>query len=104
MASFQNSLPLGTCEHGNGIIWKYSLCRLNQVKMRSPLNGELKVSVAQSFLFLATPWTVARQVSLSMGFSRQEHWSGLPFPSPGDLPDTGVEPRPPTLAGGVFTV
>ena len=44
-----------------------------------------------------TPWTVARQVPLSMGFSRQEHWSGLPFPSPGDLPDPGVEPRSPAL-------
>ena len=37
---------------------------------------------------LATPWTLARQAPLSMGFSRQEYWSGLPFPSPGDLPDT----------------
>ena len=41
----------------------------------------------------ATPWTVACQAPLSMGFSRQEYWSGLPFPSPGDLPDTGIEPR-----------
>ena len=39
-----------------------------------------------------TPWTVARQVSLSMGFSRQEYWSGLPFPSPGDHPDPGIKP------------
>ena len=38
----------------------------------------------------ATPWTVARQAPLSMGFSRQEHWSGLPFPSPGDLSDPGI--------------
>ena len=44
-----------------------------------------------------TPWTVARQAPPSMGFSRQEHWSGLPFPSPGDLPNPGVEPRSPTL-------
>ena len=40
----------------------------------------------------ATLWTVARQAPLSMGFSRQECWSGLPFPSPGDLPDPGIEP------------
>ena len=40
----------------------------------------------------ATPWTVALQAPLSMGFSRQESWSGLPFPSPGDLPDTGIKP------------
>ena len=45
----------------------------------------------------ATPWTVARQAPLSMGFSRQEYWSGLPFSSPGDLPDPGIEPRSPEL-------
>ena len=38
-------------------------------------------------------WTIVRQAPLSMGFSRQEYWSGLPFPSPGDLPDPGIEPR-----------
>ena len=45
----------------------------------------------------ATPWTVAYQASPSMGFSRQEYWSGLPFPSPGDLPDPGIEPASPSL-------
>ena len=45
----------------------------------------------------ATPWTVARQAPLSMGFSRQEDWSGLPFPSPGDLPNPGIKPRSPKL-------
>ena len=45
----------------------------------------------------ATLWTVAYQASQSMGFSRQEYWSGLPFPSPGDLPDPGIEPRSPAL-------
>ena len=44
-----------------------------------------------------TPWTVAHQAPLSMEFSRQEYWSGLPFPFPGDLPDSGVEPASPTL-------
>ena len=44
-----------------------------------------------------TPWTAARQASLFMAFSRQEYWSGLPFPSPRDLPDLGIEPRPPAL-------
>ena len=44
-----------------------------------------------------TPWTVAHQASLSMGFSRQEYWSGLPFSSPGDLPDPGIKPRSPAL-------
>ena len=41
----------------------------------------------------ATPWTVARQAPPSMGFSRQEYWSGLPFPPPGDLPNPGIEPH-----------
>ena len=50
-----------------------------------------------------TPWTVAHQASLSMGFPRQEFWSGLPFPSPGDLPDPGIKPASPALAGGFFT-
>ena len=45
----------------------------------------------------ATPWTVAYQAPLSMEFSRQEYWSGLPFPSPGDLPDLGIEPGSPSL-------
>ena len=44
-----------------------------------------------------TPWTVAYQAPLSMGFSRQECWRGLPFPSPGDLPDPGIKPGSPAL-------
>ena len=48
-------------------------------------------------LTLATPWTVACRAPLSMGFSRQEYWSGLPFPSPGDLPNPGIKPRSPAL-------
>jgi hypothetical protein len=43
----------------------------------------------------ATPWTLAHQFPLSMGFSRQEYWSGLPFPSPGDLTNPGIEPKSP---------
>ena len=45
----------------------------------------------------APPWTVPRQAPLSMGFPRQEYWKGLPFPSPGDLPDPGIEPKSPAL-------
>ena len=45
----------------------------------------------------ATPWTVSRQAPLSMGFFRQEYWSGFPFPSPGDLPNLGIEPGSPAL-------
>ena len=50
-----------------------------------------------------TLWTVAYQVPPSMGFSRQEYWSGLPFPSPGDLPDSGIEPRSPALQVDTLT-
>ena len=50
--------------------------------------------VSDSFVI---PWTVAHQTPLSTEFSRQEYWSGLPFPSPGDLPDPGIEPGSPTL-------
>ena len=53
-------------------------------------------SFSHVWLFV-TPWTVAYQASLSMGFSRQEYWSGLPFASPGDLPHPGVKPRSPAL-------
>ena len=56
--------------------------------------------------FFATPWTIAYQAPLSMEFSRQEYWSGLPYPSPGDLPDPGIKPTSLgslALAGGFFT-
>ena len=51
----------------------------------------------------AAPWTVAHQAPLSVGFPGQEYWSGLPFPSPGGLPDPGIEPVSPELSGGFFT-
>ena len=51
----------------------------------------------------ATLWTVAHQAPLSMGFSRQEYWSGLPFPFPGDLPNPGIEPRSPALQADALT-
>ena len=56
-----------------------------------------KCSLLSRIRFFATPWTVACQAPLSMGFPRQEYWSGLLFPSPGDLPDPGIEPRSPAL-------
>ena len=60
------------------------------------------VVVSRIQLF-ATPRTVARQAPLSMGFSREEYWSGLPFPSPGDLPDPGIKPRSPALQADALT-
>ena len=52
---------------------------------------------------VVTPWTVGHQTSLSMGFPRQECWSGWPFPSPGDLPDPGIKPAPSALVGVFLT-
>ena len=66
----------------------------------------LCVSYFSHVQFFATPWTVARQAPLFMGFSRQEYWGGLPFPSPGDLPDQQIEHTStvsPALASGFFT-
>ena len=61
--------------------------------------GNILVDRSYSFV---TPWTVARQAPLSLGFPRQEYWSGLPFPSPGDLPDPRMESTSPALAGRLF--
>ena len=61
-------------------------------------SGSLReVKLLSHVRLVVTPWTVAYQASPSMGFSRQEYWSRLPFPSPGDLPDPGIEPRSPTM-------
>ena len=73
----------------------------NEVIFKKPLLCENKIVLKKDSIkmypTLATLWTVARQAPLSMGFSRQEYWSGLPFPTPGDLPDPGIEPRFPAL-------
>ena len=62
-----------------------------------------KVKSLSRVRFFATPWTVAHQAPPSMGFSRQEHWSGMPFPSPGDLPNPGIKPRSPSLQADALT-
>ena len=67
---------------------------LSQGQTRFPYAENLKrkkVKLLSSVQLFATPWTVAYQVPPSMGFSRQEYWSGLPFPSPRDLPDSGIK-------------
>ena len=56
-----------------------------------------KVKLLSHVQLFATPWTVAYQDPPSMGFSRKEYWGGLPFPSPGDLPNPGIKPGPPAL-------
>ena len=67
---------------------------------------KVKVKSFSHVRLFATPWTVAYQAPLSMEFSRQEYWSGLPFPPPGYLPDPEIEPislASPALSGGLFT-
>ena len=76
--------PPGSCVHE----------AVTTVKSVNLFGGGL---VSKLCLTLAIPWTVARQAPLSMGFSRQEYWSGLPFPSLGDLPNAGIEPESPAL-------
>ena len=77
------------CPHGGCFSFFFVLvCTLNHIQL------------------FVTLWTVAHQAPLSMEFPRQEYWSGLPSPSPGDLPDPGIEPaslESPALAGGFFT-
>ena len=79
--------------HG-GFMLMYGKTNTMKVKMKVKLLSRVR---------LCDPWTVARQAPPSMGFSRQEYWSGLPFPSPGDLPDPGIEPRSPTLQADALT-
>ena len=65
--------------------------------MRLLFTVKVKVKLLSRVQLFATPWTVAYQAPPSMGFSRQEYWSGLPFPSPGDLPNPGIQARCPAL-------
>ena len=70
---------------------------------QAALSMKVKVKSLTRVRLFETPWTVAYQASPSTGFSRKEYWSGLPFPSPGDLPNTGIEPGSPSLEGDALT-
>ena len=70
--------------------------------IRTLLIGYEVKSLSRVLLF-ATLWSIAHTAPLSMGFSRQEYWSGLPFHSPGDLPNPGIEPGSPALQAGALT-
>ena len=67
------------------------------------MNSIVVVKSTSRVQLFVTPWTIALQVSLSMGFFRQKYWSGLPFPPPGDLLHPGIELTSPALVGGFFT-
>ena len=89
--------------------WETKACLPN---LPCPMTWPFTLTTIKCAQFLShvrlfvTPWTVARQAPLTMGFPRQEYWSRLPFSPPGDLPDPGIEPMSPaspTLADGLFT-
>ena len=84
-----------------GIILPHYLFDFYIIKFRSlfPCGG-LVAKLSDSFV---TSWTVVHKAPLSIGFPRQEYWSGLPFPSPGDIPDPGIEPQVSCIAGRFFT-
>ena len=84
-------------------IWREPVTGLCHRQIQGTETLNLACAHAQSLSrvqLLATPWTVAQQAPLSMGFSRQEYWSRLLFPPPGDFPDPRMEPTSPALAGG----
>ena len=88
---------MGTIKERNGM----DLTEAKDMKKRWQEYTESEFT--QSCPTLCDPWTVAHQGPPSMGFSRQEYWSGLPFPSPGDLPNPGIKPRSPTLQADALT-
>ena len=75
-------------------------------KVLAPLHQQLASKCPNAYSVMSLyypPWIIACKAPLSMGFSKQEYWSGLPLPPPGDLPDPGIKPMSPTLAGIFFT-
>ena len=103
-------LPGGPVLHPHSPTQAYDRARSERRRIQASfLTGHPCACVLHRFnrvRLFATPWTVGPQAPLSMGFSRQEYWGGLPCPSPGDLPDSGIEPASPAspaLAGRLFT-
>ena len=84
-------------------IGEFNVWKLSKVLMTLPGYVENVVKSLSHVRLFATPWTVAHQAPPFMGFPRQEYWSGLPFPSPGDLPNPGIEPRSPALQADALT-
>ena len=96
-------------QYFSGIQHEKHLCKVHNANNRNKQTKSPTLSVLSCFSHVwlfATLWTTAHQVPLSVGLFRQEHWSGLPCPPPGDLPNPGVKPTSllsPALAGGFFT-
>ena len=90
--SYAASLPVILCS----ITCLSAKGKRGKTSLKSP-HSEVKVKLLSRIRLFATPWTGAYQAPPSMGFSRQEYRGGLPFPSPGDLPNPGIKPRSPTF-------
>ena len=100
---FKKEKKTGDTNFSSIFCFKNTILSRNQYKNYCAVLKCLSLSHVRPFV---TPWTVAHQAPPSMGLSRQEYWSGLPFPPPEDLPNPGIErtsPASPALAGGFFT-
>ena len=108
--SVQSTVRSQSSYTASGLILKMSKCIYVGIdrkihrgqKQRRPMESRKRNSkcyLSSRVQLFVTPWTVACQAPLSMGFSRQEHWSGLLCPPPGNLPDPGIEPTSPALQG-----
>ena len=86
--------PPGSSVHG---ISQAEILEWVAISFSNAWKWKVRVKLLSRVQLLATPWTAAYQAPLSLGFSRREYWSGLPFPSPGDLPDPEIELRTPAL-------
>ena len=98
-STFKKEENLAIC-HSMDKYRRHKLCEIRQAQKDKHcmiLFMKVKVKSLSRVQLFVTPWTVAYQAPPSMGFSRQECWSGLPFPSPGDLPNPGIEPWSPAL-------
>ena len=105
-SSHLRELFLGRTKLSQKRNWPLAHCHFTRQAARASFGCLVCVSCFIGIQLCVTPWAVTHQAPLSMGFSRQEYWSGLPCPPPGDLPNPGIEPASfmsPTLAGGFFT-
>ena len=89
---------------GGAAVYGVAQSRTRLKRLRSSSSMYSKVRLFSHFQLFVTPWTVTYEVPPSMEFSRQEYWSGLPLPSPGDLLDPGIEPGSPVLQADNFTL
>ena len=96
----RNAIRVVWQEKIGSVLWEPNKGRKDSLTLEKV---KVRVTSLSRVRLFATPWTVVYQAPPSVGFSRQEYWSGLPFPSPGDLPNPGIEPRSPTLLADSLT-